>query len=214
MTAVFQVCLLLGVTVLGLQILMNLVGLGASGLDFEVPDVDADLDAPDLDLHLEANHAGAHTDGSDGLSLLSVRAISSGVAMFGAAGLGLQAFVSPGMAAALATIPGLGAAVATAWLMEKMLGMQSSGTLQLEGAVGINAKVYLTSPATSVANDDYGLVHLVLQGRTTELRAVTREPKALASGAEVVVISVDEATEIVEVVHASTFKDMLHNDDA
>ena len=134
--------------------------------------------------------------------------------MFGAAGLGLQPFMSPGFAVALALVPGFLAALATAWLMRKMLGMQTSGTLQLGGAVGVNAKVYLTIPATSVANDDYGLVHLKLQGRTAELRAVTREPKALASGSEVVVISVDEETEIVEVVPASTFKDMIHDDDA
>ena len=214
MTALFQVCLMLGVTVLGLQILLNLVGIGTGGLDIDaVPDMDVDLDAPDVDLHVEVDHGDGHEGGSEGLSLLSVRATSSGVAMFGATGLGLQTVVSPALAVALAVVPGFLTAYATAWLMRKMLGMQTSGTLRLSGAVGINAKVYLTVPATSVANDDYGVVHLELQGRFTELRAVTREPKALTSGSEVVVISVDLESETVEVVPASTFKEMINDND-
>ena len=225
MYAFFLTCVALGVIVLALQIVLNLVGLGAGGLldveiagELEAPDVDVpDLDAPDLDapgdFDMDAagheTHVGVH-ETEAGLNLFSVRALSAGVAAYGVAGLAIIR-VLPGWAAViLAAPPALAASSATAWTIRRMLRMQTSGTLRLQGAVGREATVYLTIPGAT-SPDDHGLIHVMLQGRTVELRAVTKEPEALPSGSDVVVMSISEDGETAEVVRASTFEDMIHD---
>ena len=234
MTAFFLTCVAVGVVVLTLQIVLNLVGLGASGLldvevpedleapDFELPELEApelevpelevpEIDAPEdfaLDVASHDGHVGvAETEA--GLNLFSVRALSAGVAAYGATGLAFVAWMPSWVAAVLAVVPAYAVATGTAWLIRQMLRMQTSGTLRLQGAVGREATVYLTVPAAR-SGDEYGLIHLVLQGRTVELRAVTREAEALPSGSDVVVLSVSEDGETAEVVRASTFEDMIH----
>ena len=202
MELLFQACVVLGGVVLVLQVLLSLVGIG--GDDFEVhapPDVQAEGEAP-------TGEVGT----SDALSLLSVRAISAGVAIFGASGLVLLRFVPGWLAAIVAIAPALLVATLTAWLTRLMLGMEVSGSLRLQDAVGQSATVYLTVPPASADAATHGLIHLTLQGRSVELRAVTREAVPLKAGSSVVVLSVSENGEVAEVVPSSTFEDMLHVD--
>src|SRR5687768_2125653 len=118
MTVLFLACAALGACVLIVQIIM-----GAFGLD-HLPDVDTEI--------------------GEGLELLSVRAISAGVAFFGVAGLGaLRVGLGGAPAMVLALAAGLVALGATAYLTRQMLAFETDGTQRIEGAIGSPATVYL-----------------------------------------------------------------------
>jgi hypothetical protein len=203
MELLFQACVVLGGVVLVLQVVLSLVGLGGHDLDVHAP----------TDVHVAGPHAAAGgIDSSGALSLLSVRALSAGVAVFGASGLVLLRLVPGWLAALVSVAPALLVATLTASLTRLMVRMEVSGTLRLEEAVGQSATVYLTVPASSVEASTHGLIHLTLQGRSVELRAVTREAESLPAGSSVVVLSVSENGELAEVVPSSTFEEMLHVD--
>jgi hypothetical protein len=182
MLAFFLVCLVLGGAVLALQIAAGFLGLGG-----------------DHDLFFGHHDVGG-SDVGEGLQLLSVRSIAAALAAYGASGLWLATFM-PGWAAVLvAAVPGFLAALGTAYLMGSLTRLESDGSLRLEEAVGATGQVYLTVPADQTGT---GLVQFPLQGRSVELKAVTREKEALKTGVSVLVISVDPENETVEVVSTS-----------
>jgi hypothetical protein len=187
MQSLFLVCLVIGGVALALQIVLALVGVGENALHLG---------------HGEVGGSGVH----DGLDLLSVRALAAALAVFGAAGLWLSGWMPGWVAAGAATLPALLAAVGTAYLMRVMIGMESDGSLRLEGAVGATGQVYLTIPPEQGGT---GLVQFPLQGRSIEIRAVTREKAPLPTGSSVLVISVDADTETVEVISTSNVEGLL-----
>lgn len=159
----FWVCALAGGGFILLQSLLGLIG--------------ADDDGGSHALHL---HAG------DGLNLLSLRAIAAGLTFYGLTGLAALEWGFPRLlAVSLAAVTGLGAAAGIAYVMRGMRRMESDGVLRVEGAVGHPATVYLSIPGGAGAP---GKVHLFLQGRTVEMKAVSRDP--LPTGAPVVVVDV------------------------
>lgn len=175
MATFFLTCAIAGAGVLLLQVVLGLLGAGHDG----------GMDAAD------AAHGG--------LDLLSVRALSAGLAAFGAGGLlGLQT-LGPVAALVLAPLLGLTAAFAIAWLMRAMLRLEADGTLRLENAIGATARVHLGIPA---AKAGAGKVHVTVQGRTVELDAVTAHDRPLPTGAAVVVIDV-AGSDVVEVAPES-----------
>lgn len=193
MQTVFLFCAGIGALVLVVQIVLTMVGF--------------DGDTPDLDL-ADVGGAGGIDGGSGmdaGLDLLSVRSLAAAVAVFGASGLWLDGFMPSWLAAAVAAVPAFAAAVLTSWLTRLMLKAESSGTLVLDGAVGATGTVYLPVPA---AEGGTGIVQVMLQGRTVELRATTREKEPLTSGESVFVVSVDAAREILEVVPTRTVEEI------
>ena len=165
MSTIFWVCALAGGGFILLQSLLGLMGAD-------------DDDGGHHDGH--ALHAG------DGLNLLSLRAIAAGLTFFGLTGLATLEWGLPRVVAVpLATVFGVGAAVGIAAVMRGMRRMESDGVVRVEGAVGHPATVYLSIPGGRGAP---GKVHLFLQGRTVEMKAVSREP--LPTGAQVVVVDV------------------------
>jgi hypothetical protein len=181
MEAFFLVCIVIGGAVLALQIVAGIVGLGDHGLHF-------------------GHHDLGSADMGEGLQLLSVRSIAAALAVFGAFGLFFDGWLPAWMAALLATVPGFFAALGTAYLMRFLVRMETDGSLRLDEAVGATGQVYLTVPGEE---QGAGLVQFPLQGRSVELRAITREKEPLKTGASVLVISVDTETETVEVVSTS-----------
>ena len=181
MLTFFLVCIGIGGAALALQIAAGFLGFG------------------DHNLHLGHHDFGAALAG-EGLQLLSVRSIAAALAVFGASGLWLDTFLPTWLAATVAVVPGFMAALGSAYLMRVLVRMESDGSLKLEEAVGATGQVYLTVPAEEQGT---GLVHLPIQGRSIELRAVTRENEPLKTGASVLVISVDTDSETVEVISTS-----------
>jgi hypothetical protein len=186
MASFFLVCLVLGGAVLALQIVAGFFGLSG---DHELP--------------FFGHHDLGGSDVGEGLQLLSVRALAAAVAVYGASGLWLDTLLPAWGAAFGALAPAFLAALGTAYLMRAMGRLESSGSLQLEEAVGATGQVYLTVPGEGSGT---GLVQFPLQGRSVELRAITREKEPLKTGSSVLVISVDAETETVEVVSTSNIE--------
>lgn len=165
MNTVFWICALAGGGFILLQAVLGLFGL----TDHDVVDDGGEI------------HAG------DALNLLSVRAIAAGLCFFGLTGLaaGEWGFVAGVLSLPLAVVAGLGAALAVALAMRAMRRMEEDGVVRPEGAVGRSATVYLRIPG---GPGSPGKVHLFLQGRTVEMKAVSRNP--LPTGAPVIVVDV------------------------
>ncbi|HEX6912087.1 MAG TPA: hypothetical protein VF142_16920 [Longimicrobium sp.] len=165
MTTFFWVCAVLGGGFILLQSLLGVLGAGEHELETE-------------------SHGEIHT--ADALDLFSVRSISAGLCFFGLTGLAVQEWGFPSvLALPAALVAGLAAAAAVALAMRAMKRMETDGAVRPEGAVGRPATVYLSIPGQLAAP---GKVHLFLQGRTVEMKAVSRDP--LPTGASVVVVDV------------------------
>jgi hypothetical protein len=182
MTTFFVVCAALGGGVLVVQLLLGLLGVIDAGGD----------------------HAGAHGVVHEGLDLLSVRALSAGVAFFGLGGLvGLTTPLGWIAAIPLALIAGVAAMVGTAVAMRWLLKFEDDGTVSIHGAVGATGTVYLTIPGD---RKGAGKVTLTLQNRTVEYQAVT-SAGALPTGAPIMVVDI-VGPDTVDVVADPTMKEL------
>ncbi|MGH7502733.1 MAG: hypothetical protein ACREL7_13380 [Longimicrobiales bacterium] len=184
MHSVFLTFLLIGAVVLIAQIVLALAGIGHGDVD--------------------VSHAHAGGEIGHGLELLGVRSMSAACVVFGAAGIWLNTTLPAALAAVIAIVPAFGAAWFSAWATRQMTRFDTSGTLNLDNAIGRNARVTLT-----IRKDGgFGLVQVPIQGRTVELRAIAREASDIPEGATVVVVSVGEDGKTVEVVPASIIEEI------
>ena len=189
MTTFFLVCAALGGGVLVVQLLLGLLG---------VVDAGGDMDA-------SGGHDGGHGHiASEGLDLMSVRALSAGVAFFGLGGLtGLATPLGLVAAIPLALIAGTVAMFGTAVAMRWMLGFDDDGTVSIHGAVGATGTVYLTIPGERKGS---GKVTLTLQNRIVEYQAITSDA-LLPTGAPIMVVEV-VGPDTVHVVADPTRKEL------
>ena len=189
MTTFFLVCAALGGGVLVVQLLLGLLG---------VVDAGGDMDA-------SGGHDGGHGHiASEGLDLMSVRALSAGVAFFGLGGLtGLATPLGLVAAIPLALIAGTAAMFGTAVAMRWMLGFDDDGTVSIHGAVGATGTVYLTIPGERKGS---GKVMLTLQNRIVEYQAITSDA-LLPTGAPIMVVEV-VGPDTVHVVADPTRKEL------
>lgn len=189
MTTFFVVCAALGGGVLVVQLLLGLLG---------VVDAGGEVDAG-------GGHSvgGVHT-ASEGLDLMSVRALSAGVAFVGLGGLAGMATPFGLLAAIpLALVAGTAAMFGTAVAMRWMLGFDDDGTVSIHGAVGATGTVYLTIPGE---RKGAGKVTLTLQNRIVEYQAVTSDAP-LPTGAPIMVVDV-VGPDTVHVVADPTRKEL------
>ena len=185
MATFFLTCALLGGGILVLQLVLSAFG-------FDAGSHDASFD-------LGGHHAIGHAHVGDGLSLLSVRAMSAGVAFFGVAGWGaLGAGWHVALALAAAAAVGFGAMVTVAVVMRSLLKLEDDGAVRLEHAIGQGGTVYVPIPGQRTGT---GKVMLTLQSRTVECRAVTPDGP-LATGTPVTVVDV-RGPDLLEVVPTS-----------
>lgn len=189
MTTFFVVCAALGGGVLVVQLLLGLLGVVDAGGDVDVGH----------------GHDGGHGHiASAGLDLMSVRALSAGVAFFGLGGLaGLATPLGLVVAIPLALIAGTAAMFGTAVAMRWMRGFEDDGTVSIHGAVGATGTVYLTIPGE---RKGLGKVTLTLQNRIVEYQAVTSDAP-LPTGAPIMVVDV-VGPDTVHVVADPTRKEL------
>ncbi len=209
MTGVFILCAAAGGTVLVIQFLLALVGLGGEAFDIDVPhDIGHDFGGDfhgdagtdfhgDSDFHVDhggdtgAADQAAHHGSSWLFGVLSFRAIVAALAFFGLGGL---AAGSAGASASTTLLTALaaGAAAITAvyWMMQGLRHLRAEGTVRIQRALGQCGTVYLTVPTNGAGS---GKIQLNLQNRTMEYLAVTSGPE-LPTGTKVVVVSVVDPT--------------------
>jgi membrane protein implicated in regulation of membrane protease activity len=140
-------------------------------------------------------HTGDHGDSpTEGLNLLSIRSLSAGVAFFGIAGLAARPFGS--VAASVAAVAaGTAATLGVAAIVRTFGRLERDATLSLESAVGNTGSVYLSIPGH---RSGAGKVHVTVQNRLVECRAVTDEEE-LPTGAPILVVDVDGSDTVVVV---------------
>lgn len=170
MTLVYMACAALGGTVLVLQTLLLLFGIG-----------DAD---GDVDVHHDIGADGG--DGHDGaFGLFSVRTVASFFTFFGLAGwYGTSSGWLPSVTVIIALLAGSGLMVLVALLVQAQMRLQSKGNLDPRNALGQPARVYLRIPAR---NAGLGKVTVKVQGRSAEFSAFTQGDE-LPTGALVKIV--------------------------
>ena len=170
MQTFFLTCAILGGGILIVQLVLGLLGI-----------VHHDLDA-----HHDV-HAGHHETASEGLNLLSVRALSAGLGFFGVGGMaGMSTGLGLLAALPLGIVLGLAAMIGTAMITRWMMKLEDDGSVSIDGAVGSTGTVYLAIPGE---RKGAGKVLLTLQNRTVEYQAVT-SMAALPTGASILVVDV------------------------
>ena len=197
MDTLFLVCALVGGTVMVLQFLMTLLGLGDTGSEMGdfggVGDADFSGDIADLEdggvKFSEAADADFDKPTSSWLfGVLSFRTVVAAIAFFGLAGKAALA-AEYGAAQSLGVAVGAGAAAmyGVYALMRGIYKLRSEGTVRISGAVGLRGTVYVPIPAGGTGA---GKIQLNLQNRTVEYAAMTEEEDKLPTGARIVVTRV------------------------
>lgn len=203
---IFALFALPATVILAIQTILLLLGLGShhdGGLDpngaheANVHDGGTDMNAgahdggainghPDDD-HILPAHQDAAADYDPGLRLFTVRGLIAFFAVGGWVGIALVDLqVGTALASLLALLAGLLALFLVAWLLRLLLGLQSSGNLDIRNAVGLTGIVYLHIPGNLQGS---GKVTLILQGRSIEIDALTDLPDGIATGRQIKVIS-------------------------
>ena len=149
----------------------------------------------DHDLGSDTTGGATHSDTDVGARLISIQGIAAFLMIFGLVGLALtrEAGLAPMLAVAIALAAGLAAMWAVARVFTLMLGLQSSGSLDLEHAVGQEAVVYLT-----IKPGSGGQVQLSLQGRLGVFDALVDGGSEIVTGRTVRVVGVRAGQLVVE----------------
>lgn len=189
MATLFMLCAAIGGTVMVVQFLLTLIGLGGEAFDVDLPDGgDADVDFDvDVDADVDADAGAGHASGMHVFRVLSLRTITAALAFFGLGGLGGQSLdwtTVPTIV--LASACGLGALYAVFWLMQSLRRFNANGAARIAGAVGRHGTVYTTIPQRKSGS---GKIQLTIQNRTMEYLAQTSGEK-LTPGAKIVVTDV------------------------
>jgi hypothetical protein len=140
-------------------------------------DADADTDVSgDGDLDAQADHGGQGDHDASFLGqYFTIRNMVAFFLGFSWGGLAILEFNVPApLAIALATLDGLLFVAVVMGIMRALAGLRHSGTLSLKNAVGKTGTVSITIPG-EMGGD--GKVSLVVQGRLTDLNAVTEGPE-------------------------------------
>ncbi len=174
--SVYLITAIVGCTLLGLQLVLLLFGLGHDG------DVDADADV-DHDFDHDADH-DADGHGNAFFKLLSLKALCAFSGLFGLTGLTLyESDFGMGPRVGISVLVGSVSFVLVLWLMKGLTKLTSSGTINVRNAVGCTGSVYLRVPGEQ---SGAGKVTVLIQGRSMEFAAVT-DGEQIATGAQVMV---------------------------
>jgi hypothetical protein len=221
MTTAFMVCAAFGGTIMVLQAIMAIAGLGGEALHTDLPhdighdfggDVHADLGSdfhggvgeglhggadgtPHDAIHDEQHGSSQHDASSRLFAMLSLRGIVAAMAFFGLGGLTAESAELPVQTVLVVAVACGGAAMYGMYaIMQWFTTLHAEGTARIERAVGHPATVYLRIPGSRAGA---GKIQINLQNRTMEYLAVTAD-EPLDAEARVVVVGVANS-ETVEV---------------
>lgn len=182
MTTVFVVCATIGSTILVIQFILTMIGLGGEAMDIDVGGFDADVDFDGS----SAGHDG-HVSSTWLFGVISFRTIIAALAFFGMTGLaGESAGCTPWKTLALAVAAGIGAMYGVYALMRWIASLRTDGTARIGRSIGRQARVYLTIPGQKEGS---GKIQMNLQNRTMEYLAMT-EGEKLPTGSMVEIVAI------------------------
>ncbi len=143
---------------------MGMMALGGFGAD-----VDADADV-DVDVDVDADSDGS--DSTDAFKLLSIQSIAAFLMGFGWGGV--SGIIGLDWGLGLSLLLGVGFGVALMWLlgilMKAVYGLQSSGNIRIDNAIGLQGTVYAQIPAKGQGK---GQVRLVIENRARMYNAAS-----------------------------------------
>ncbi|MBL8728012.1 MAG: hypothetical protein JNM25_06250 [Planctomycetes bacterium] len=182
MSTVFLYCAAIGGTLLVVQFLMLLFGLGGDHDTGTGHDFGGDV---------------GHDQGAF-LKLFSLQTLTTFATFFGLVGLATEkAGWAPVSVAVVATAAGVVALWLVARMMRGLAALQSDGNVDLGNAVGHTGSVYLRVPPSG---QGHGRVLLTVQGRTVECLAISRAQE-IPTGAQIRVLErTDDDLLVVEPV--------------
>lgn len=182
-------CIAIPATViLILQTILLLFGVGS----------DHDTDGAQIDLDHEADHDFDHDHGDHeaGLRIFTVRGMVAFLSVGGWLGIVLLGTrLHAAVACLIAFLGGTLSLLMVAAFLKWVVGMQESGNLSYQNAIGRNGQVYLTIPADQSGR---GKVTLTVQERYIEADAVTDSAESIPVGRRVKVVGLaDDQTLLV-----------------
>jgi membrane protein implicated in regulation of membrane protease activity len=187
----YVICAILGGVFVLVRIVMMVIGM-----DHDAGQ--ADLDAGGHDFSHDT--ASSHTDSDSGFKALSIHSLSSFFMMFGLVGLALYRQSRTGLFLSLAgaVAAGLGAVWVIGKLFSMVAKLQSSGTIDINRAVGAQGKVYLRIPANGT-----GRVLVTVNNSLREHDAQSNDGKEILSDTPIRVVWVDGNVLVVEKIVTS-----------
>lgn len=184
-------------TILLIQSIMTLIGIGADG-DGDM-DFDSDMDG-DIDFDVD-NDFNMEVDGDDALAgivdfrFITIRGIIAFLTMFGWVGAGMSnAGIHVLITFLSATFAGLTSMFLIGMLFYSISKLQSSGNINYKNAIGQEASVYIPIPSNK---NGFGKIQLTFSERLIEANAVTEEDHMIATGKSVRIIDMMNPTTFV-----------------
>jgi len=187
---IYWVCAILGCTLVGIQVVLQVFGLFDTDVDVDGAHADVDVGHADVDAgHATDSHIhDVQGHGNVLFGVLSFKALSAFAGIFGLVGLILiDREVGTGGRVAASAGAGFVGMLGVGWMMRGLSRLQSSGNIDIRNAVGCRGTVYLPIPGAKAGQ---GKVTVNVQGRSMEFGAVT-DGEALATGAQVTVLAVE-----------------------
>lgn len=189
METFYTYCAVIAGTLMAGQFLLSLFGFGDHGhLDGGMGLDHASIEPGGID-HAGADHSDVGHGGAWFVGMLSLRAITAAVAVFGLMGLAVPGVLdspTPQTVFLIAIVSGALMMYGVAQLMRAIYRLKSDGTVHIQRSVSSNGSVYLNIPG---GKSGTGKVIVTVQGRTMEYQAVTAEDE-LATGSPIVVVDV------------------------
>ena len=183
---VFIFCSVLGGTILVIQTVLSLIGIGEAGLDV---DVETDIADGEADHH--------HSDFAV-FKIISFRTVVAGLTFFGLAGWGtLASSGSPLLAVIVAVLAAWVAVLIVYSIYRWMDSMKFQGNVSEEKLIGATGSVYVRIPSQGKGA---GKVLVTQQNRTMEYEAFTAGSE-LSTGTQIIVTKVltPSTVEVAEV---------------
>lgn len=173
--------------ILLIQIILLIIGFAGNAFgdgDFDV-DGDGDIDMDDV--------------GGSGVGLFTVKGLVAFFSLGSWTGFAMDVSgCHEALTIGISVLVGIVALIGVGFLYKALNKLQSNGTLNMSNAVGKNAEVYLTIPAS---NSGVGKVTLEVQERYIEVNARTLKEESLPTGSIVKVVDIVNGELIVEKIN-------------
>lgn len=135
-------------------------------------------------------------DGDSGLSFFSLKAITSFFSVGGWCGFATATYVSNAWLPVLVSVlTGAVALVGVGFAMRGIMKLQCSGNVVKEKLVGAKANVYISIPPS---REGRGKITLTVQGKYSEIDAVTDEPERIVCDECVEILSYEDDFAVVK----------------
>lgn len=169
-----------------IKTVLALIGADHEASDDVDFDFDGDVDA-DIDGDVDADADGDSDVDHSMFSINSILAFFMGLGWIGVIGYRSTSF-APWAIFSIALGNGIFAFLLMAFLLKKMKGLESSGTLDLNNTIGQVGTVYLSIPADGKG---MGQIQIEVQERLTTLDAKSSESVSIRTGQKVLVYDVE-----------------------